>query len=93
MKYAFFVSGTNTTYLSNTVNKYFGCNLRVLVNKYRVLYAKQLLVNGFKSYKDIASLCGFASRSVFYTSFLREVGMAPRKYCSVVLEKEVRLEK
>ena len=34
---------TNQTYLSNVVNKYFGCNLKELVNTYRVEYAKELL--------------------------------------------------
>ena len=34
---------TNQTYLSNVVNKYFGCNLKELVNSYRVEYAKELL--------------------------------------------------
>ena len=28
---------TNQTYLSNVVNKYFGCNLKELVNTYRCL--------------------------------------------------------
>ncbi len=39
---------TNQTYLSNVVNKYFGCNLKELVNGYRVEYAKELLSFGFK---------------------------------------------
>ena len=34
---------TNQTYLSNVVNRYFGCNLKELVNTYRVEYAKELL--------------------------------------------------
>lgn len=34
---------TNQTYLSNVVNKYFGCNLKELLNTYRVEYAKELL--------------------------------------------------
>ena len=37
---------TNQTYLSNVVNKYFGCNLKELVNGYRVEYAKELLSFG-----------------------------------------------
>ena len=43
---SFFVSGTNTTYLSNAVNNYFGCNFKQLLNKYRVEYAKSLLLEG-----------------------------------------------
>ena len=34
---------TNQTYLSNVVNKYFGCNLKELVNTYRVEYALSLI--------------------------------------------------
>lgn len=37
---------TNQTYLSNVVNRYFGCNLKELVNTYRVEYAKELLRSG-----------------------------------------------
>ena len=37
---------TNQTYLSNVVNKYFGCNLKELVNGDRVEYAKELLSFG-----------------------------------------------
>ena len=34
---------TNQTYLSNVVNRYFECNLKGLLNRYRVEYAKELL--------------------------------------------------
>ena len=34
---------TNQTYLSNVINRYFGCNLKYLLNKYRVEYAQELL--------------------------------------------------
>ncbi|WP_289307353.1 AraC family transcriptional regulator, partial [uncultured Phocaeicola sp.] len=37
---------TNQTYLSNVVNRYFGCHLKDLVNTYRVEYAKELLRSG-----------------------------------------------
>lgn len=33
---------TNQTYLSNVVNKYFNCNLKELLNTYRVEYAKRV---------------------------------------------------
>ena len=32
---------TNQTYLSNVINRYFGCHLKDLLNKYRVEYAKE----------------------------------------------------
>ena len=36
---------TNQTYLSNAVNRYFGCHLKELLNRYRVEYAKELRSN------------------------------------------------
>ena len=44
---------TNQTYLSNVVNKYFGCNLKELVNGYRVEYAKELLSFGHCALNDL----------------------------------------
>ena len=44
---------TNQTYLSNAVNKYFGCNLKELVNTYRVEYAKELLSFGRCALNDL----------------------------------------
>ena len=76
------VSGTNTTYLSNAVNRYFGCNLKQLVNEYRVGYAKQLLDSGECQIKDLFKKCGFTSKSVFYTAFNKRIGITPLKYLS-----------
>ena len=56
---------TNTTYLSKVVNKFFGCNLKTLLNSYRVEYAKQLLRNDSCSMNELAARCGFLSRSTF----------------------------
>ncbi|MBQ8519970.1 MAG: helix-turn-helix transcriptional regulator, partial [Bacteroides sp.] len=46
------IVGTNTTYLSNTVNRRFGMNLKALVNRYRVGHAKALM-KGLKQRADI----------------------------------------
>ena len=62
---------TNQTYLSNVVNKYFGCNLKELVNSYRVEYAKELLDSGRCTLNDLPCSCGFASKSAFYSAFSR----------------------
>ena len=83
MKYAFFVSGTNTTYLSNTVNKYFGCNLKCLVNKYRVEYAKHLINDEKCAVNELTKMCGFASQSVFYAAFKKIIGLSPLQYRNV----------
>ena len=71
---------TNQTYLSNVVNKYFGCNLKELLNTYRVEYAKELLRYGYYPIKTIPERCGFASRSAFYTAFGKITGMTPMQY-------------
>lgn len=78
------IVGTNTTYLSNTVNRRFGVNLKTLVNRYRVNHAKRLM-EVWDSALDIGELIrasGFSSRSIFYSAFRREVGMTPTRYRS-----------
>lgn len=72
--------GTNQTYMSNVVNRYFGCNLKELINSYRVEYAKELLRNGMCLMKDIPERCGFASKSAFYSAFRKMVGCRPVEY-------------
>ena len=73
---------TNQTYLSNVVNKYFGCNLKELLNGYRVEYAKELLASGGCSLSELPGRCGFASKSAFYSAFNRIVGISPLSYQS-----------
>ena len=76
------IVGTNTTYLSNAVNNYFGCNFKQLINSYRVAYARELLDGGGYPVRDLFSHCGFASKSVFYVAFGKVVGMTPLQYLS-----------
>jgi AraC-like DNA-binding protein len=73
---------TNQTYLSNVVNKYFGCNLKELVNSYRVEYAKELLRSGRCPMNEMPCRCGFASKSAFYSAFSKLMGMSPLYYQS-----------
>ena len=60
---------TNQTYLSNVVNRYFGCHLKELVNTYRVEYAKELLRSGKCLPEELPQRCGLLSRSAFYAAF------------------------
>ena len=39
---------TNQTYLSNVINRYFGCCLKKLVNSYRIEYATYYIHNSIK---------------------------------------------
>ena len=71
---------TNQTYLSNVVNRYFGCHLKELVNTYRVEYAKELLRAGCSILENLPKKCGFASKSPFYTAFKKITGMTPIQY-------------
>ena len=73
---------TNQTYLSNAVNRYFGCNLKELLNGYRVEYAKELLASGLCSLSELPRSCGFASKSAFYSAFNKIVGVSPLSYQS-----------
>ena len=77
------IVGTNTTYLSNAVNNYFGCNFKQLINSYRVARAKELLDGEECPVSELFSRCGFASRSVFYTAFGKLAGVSPLRYLSV----------
>ncbi len=74
------VVGTNTTYLSNAVNKCLGCNLKCLINWYRIQYAKSLLRNDAKNLNGLPAACGFASKSAFYASFKKVEGITPLQY-------------
>jgi AraC-like DNA-binding protein len=74
------IIGTNTTYLSNTINDSFGGNFHALVNHYRVKHAKKLLREGRTPLSDIPLRSGFASKSAFYAAFQREEGVTPLRY-------------
>jgi AraC-type DNA-binding domain-containing proteins len=85
--------GTNTTYLSNTINQFFGCNLRTLINKYRIDYAKHLLAIDTHCIKELHRRSGFASRSAFYAAFQRLEGNSPLGYLIQVKKKESNINK
>ena len=71
---------TNQTYLSNVVNRYFECNLKGLLNRYRIEYAKELLQTGYSTLENLPNKCGFASKSPFYTAFKKVTGITPIQY-------------
>ncbi len=81
---------TNTTYLSKVVNKYFGCNLKTLLNRYRVDYAKELLRKDECNMEELPARCGFISRSTFYTAFMKFEHMTPSDYRANVRTQALR---
>ena len=60
-----------------------GCNLKSLINWYRVQYAKEVLRRGICRLKDIPFVCGFASKSTFYASFKRCEGITPNRFMNI----------
>lgn len=82
---------TNTTYLSKVINIYFKCNLKTLLNRYRINYAKELLKKDEEC--DIQSLpakCGFISRSTFYNAFTKFEHITPLSFKSRIQSLRLR---
>ena len=89
---------TNTSYLSTIINSHYNCNLRTLINRYRIGKAKELLTNKMYSnysVEGIAHEIGFNSRSSFYQAFKKETGLNPIIYLKnyKLIEKENKLLK
>ena len=71
------IVGTNTTYLSNAVNNYFGCNFKRLINSCWVVRASLLLDGKDSASSELFSRCGFASQSVFMPHFRKLLAHLP----------------
>lgn len=65
-------------------------NLKALVNRYRVGHAKRLMqeLGSLTDIGELIRLCGFSSRSIFYSAFRREVGMTPTRYMAKVIVED-----
>ncbi len=72
--------GTNNAYLSSMINYIYECNLPTLINRYRIRDARRLLIEGRYNIKDVYKVCGFVSRSVFYSAFVKETKTTPAKF-------------
>ena len=74
---------TNTRYISAVVSVCFDMNYTSLVNKYRIDYAKKVLVDkrcrGLRM-EEISDMCGFSNRQSFYAAFYKFTGTTPRRY-------------
>lgn len=81
---------TNQTYLSNVINRYFGCCLKKLVNSYRIEYAKELLRAGNCPLKELPQRSGFTSKSAFYAAFGRQSGYTPKRYMTYKWKNEMQ---
>lgn len=81
---------TNTTYLLKVINTFFKCNLKTLLNKYRVNYAKELLKTEQNDLKSLPQKCGFASRSTFYAAFMKFEHITPTDFRAHYMSIEIR---
>ena len=69
----------NRTYLSQFINKTYGCTFYQYVNTHRIEEAKRLLrERPGRKIDEVATLSGFFSVGVFYHIFTRETGVSPR---------------
>lgn len=65
--------GTNRTYVSACINRYFGCNFKQLLIRYRIETSKELLKNTSLDITTIAYEAGFNTRTSFYRAFKENV--------------------
>lgn len=75
------ITGTNTTYLSKTINICYGQNFNRFVNSYRVRYALNLMTSDPRlKMKEVFVMAGFHSQVSFDMAFKAEVGLSPKEY-------------
>lgn len=81
--------GSNTKYVSQTINEAFGKNFSSYVNDYRVRKACRLLVeegNSRLTVKAIGESAGFKSQSSFTSVFRKSTGLTPSIYQKMARE-------
>jgi len=75
--------GCSVNHLSQVINAGFGMSFFDYLNRYRIDYAKDLLVNADgdgNAILNIAFMVGFNSNSAFYAAFKKRVGQTPAQY-------------
>lgn len=72
--------GYSYRYMSGVVNRFFNQPFPSIINRYRINYACDLLLNTDKDITEIALLCGFGSMRNFNRNFKSVMGVAPRLY-------------
>jgi AraC-like DNA-binding protein len=74
---------SNTTYVSNVINKHYQKSFSSLINEYRVKESLKLLENNATqnyTIEYISKKSGFKSRTAFYKSFKDYTGLLPSYY-------------
>lgn len=72
--------GTNRTYVTRLMRQEFNQTFNEYVNNARIVYAKQLLLNGTHSIEDIAHHSGFSNGSAFCRKFKSITNMTPTQW-------------
>ncbi|WP_103072163.1 helix-turn-helix domain-containing protein [Aquimarina sediminis] len=75
--------GISPSYFSQIVNSITDENFATYINRYRVMEAKELILDKkFDNYSLLAIglECGFSSKTTFYNSFKKLTGMTPNNY-------------
>ncbi|NPD47473.1 AraC family transcriptional regulator [Lentimicrobium sp. S6] len=75
--------GVNPKELTQLINECSGTNFYYFINKYRIQYFKDLLVNSNNKHISIEGLsqeAGFRSKSTFYSAFKKTEGITPKEY-------------
>lgn len=72
--------GYSKFHLSREIKTLFGCNLRSLINSYRLSMAQNLLLSTDLPVGRIAGECGFRNQSAFNRIFLEQIGSSPSEY-------------
>lgn len=69
--------------VSQVINTHTGQNFNTYINKYRVSYAKDMLINEENdhiSIEGIGNMSGFKSNSSFYSAFKKELNITPLQF-------------
>lgn len=82
--------GSNTRYVSQTINETFGKNFRTFINDYRIEEAGLRLIDneryGNYTIKAIAESVGYKSHTNFIEIFKKGTGMTPSTYRKIAME-------
>ena len=75
--------GTNTKYISSSINAEAGCSFFDYVNRYRIRLAQQKMLEApAQRLSDIADAVGFTSETAFYRNFKALTGLTPSEWLS-----------
>lgn len=76
--------GSNTKYVSQSINDFTGKNFRTFINEYRIREARRRLLDvenyGNVTMQYLANSVGFSSTSTFNSAFRKFTGMTPSLY-------------